>query len=197
MQISEVAPAGAAKSIPPPKRFSGQAAELRPVSAPASALMIPGQAAGATRPAQEPSRALPGAIDATSLPPASAETEASKPTAVKPPAHATLDASLIPGRSIDPIDLANVLKLAGARDLDIAIAKQRVNAALADMQQAYAMWLPSLFLGPTWYRADGQVQTITGQVENVARIARSSSEAWLLRRPPATRRPRPEPAILL
>jgi outer membrane protein TolC len=80
-----------------------------------------------------------------------------------------LDTSLIPGRSIDPIDLPNALRLAGVRELDIALSRQRVNESIADLQYAWAQWLPSLFLGPTWYRADGQVQTITGQVENVNR----------------------------
>ena len=40
---------------------------------------------------------------------------------------------------------------------------------MADLQKARALWLPSLFLGPTWYRADGQIQTLTGQVQNVNR----------------------------
>ncbi len=80
-----------------------------------------------------------------------------------------LDTSMIPGRSVEPIDLANALRLAGARDLDIAIARRQVNIALADLQFAWAQWLPSLFLGPTWYRADGQVQTVNGPVENVNR----------------------------
>ena len=80
-----------------------------------------------------------------------------------------LDTSLIPGRSIEPIDLPNALRLAGARDVDIAIARRRVNQSLAELQYAWAQWLPSLFLGPTWYRADGQVATITGQVQNVNR----------------------------
>jgi outer membrane protein TolC len=79
------------------------------------------------------------------------------------------DASLIPGRSIEPIDLANVLGLAGARVVDIALARQQVNQAIADLEQARALWLPSLFIGPTWYREDGQVQTITGQVQPVSR----------------------------
>ncbi len=80
-----------------------------------------------------------------------------------------LDTSLIPGRSIEPIDLPNALRLAGARELDIALARRRVNESIADLQYAWAQWLPSLFLGPTWYRADGQVQTVTGQVQNVNR----------------------------
>ena len=80
-----------------------------------------------------------------------------------------VDATLIPGRAVEPIDLANALKLAGGRDLDIAIARQRILQAAADLKQARALWLPSLFYGPTWYRADGQIQTITGQVQTIDR----------------------------
>jgi outer membrane protein TolC len=76
---------------------------------------------------------------------------------------------LIPGQVLAPIDLAGALRLAGARDLDIAIARQQVWRAVADLQHARALWLPSLFIGPTWYREDGQVQTITGQVMTVDR----------------------------
>jgi outer membrane protein TolC len=71
---------------------------------------------------------------------------------------------LIPGQVLAPIDLAGVLRLAGARDLDIAIARQQVWRAIADLQQARALWLPSLFLGPTWYRLDGKLQSIDGKV---------------------------------
>ena len=80
-----------------------------------------------------------------------------------------VDTTLIPGRKIEPIDLITTLRLAGERDLDIAIARQRINQSMADLQRARALWLPSLFLGPTYYRADGQVQTVTGQVVNVNR----------------------------
>jgi outer membrane protein TolC len=75
----------------------------------------------------------------------------------------------VPGQVVDPIDLAGALRLAGARDLDIAIARQQVCRAVADLQQARVLWLPSLFLGPTWYRLDGQVQAIDGKVMTVSR----------------------------
>ncbi len=102
--------------------------------------------------------------------PALRETSAAAaPNALGSTVESVLDASLIPGRSIEPIDLPNALRLAGARDLDIAIARRRVNQAMADLEYAWAQWLPSLFLGPTWYRADGQVQTIGGPVQNVNR----------------------------
>jgi outer membrane protein TolC len=90
-------------------------------------------------------------------------------SAPAPPPRIPVDTSLIPGRTVGPIDLANVLRLAGARDPDIAIARQRVLQAAADLGQARALWLPSLFYGATWYRADGQIQTITGQVQTIGR----------------------------
>ena len=99
--------------------------------------------------------------------PARAEAETPKPLGAT--VAGVLDTSLIPGRSIEPIDLPNALRLAGVRELDIAIARRRVNQSIADLQYAWAQWLPSLFLGPTWYRADGQVQTVNGPVENVNR----------------------------
>ena len=95
--------------------------------------------------------------------------EAPHPSPTSGTVATVLDTSLIPGRSLAPIDLVNALRLAGMRELDIAIARRRVNESIADLHYAWAQWLPSLFLGPTWYRADGQVQTVTGQVENVNR----------------------------
>ena len=38
-----------------------------------------------------------------------------------PPPRLPVDTTLIPGRTVEPIDLANALKLAGATELDIAI----------------------------------------------------------------------------
>jgi outer membrane protein TolC len=76
---------------------------------------------------------------------------------------------LIAGQEVQPIDLASALRLAGARDLDIATARQQVLRALGELDQARGLWLPSLFTGPTYYRLDGQVQEINGQVINVSR----------------------------
>lgn len=86
-----------------------------------------------------------------------------------PPPRLPLDTTLIPGRTVQPIDLANALRLGGARAIDIAVARQQINRALALLGQARALWFPSLFYGPTWYRADGHVQTVNGPVENVNR----------------------------
>jgi outer membrane protein TolC len=86
-----------------------------------------------------------------------------------PPPRLPVDTTLIPGRLVEPIDLANALRLGGARLIDIAVARQQINRALALLGQARSLWLPSLFYGPTWYRADGQVQTVNGPVETVDR----------------------------
>ena len=81
-----------------------------------------------------------------------------------PPPRLPVDTELIPGRVVEPIDLANALRLAGARNLDIAVTRQQIFAATADLTAARALWLPSLFYGPRWYLSDGQIQTVTGEV---------------------------------
>lgn len=81
---------------------------------------------------------------------------------------------LVPGQTIEPIDLAAVLRLAGARDLDIAIARERVCQSVAELEQARALWLPSIFIGPNWIRHDGQVQQVDGRI-----ISTSKSSLFL------------------
>ncbi len=100
--------------------------------------------------------ALPGPV--MPAPPAGTESAANGP-----------GFPLIAGHVVEPIDLANVLRLAGARDLDIATARQQVLRAVGDLDEARGLWLPSLFTGPTYYRLDGQVQAINGQVMTVDR----------------------------
>ncbi len=78
-------------------------------------------------------------------------------------------APLVPGQVIQPIDLATALRLGGANDLDIAIARERVCQALADLQLARTVWLPSLFVGPNWIRHDGTAQVVEGRVQNISK----------------------------
>ncbi len=85
------------------------------------------------------------------------------------PADAALGAQLIPGQIIQPIDLPGALRLAGARDLDIEIARQRVAEALGELDQARVLWLPSLYVGPNWSRHDGQVQTVQGPIQTISK----------------------------
>src|SRR5439155_19799379 len=85
------------------------------------------------------------------------------------PAADALGAPLVPGQFIQPIDLPGALRLAGARDLDIAIARERVRLSLAELEQARVLWLPSLFVGPSWVRHDGQAQMVEGGVKTISK----------------------------
>lgn len=76
---------------------------------------------------------------------------------------------LVPGQAILPIDLPAALRLAGARDLDVAIARQRVAEALGELQLARSFWLPSLFFGPNWIRHDGTAQVVEGPVRHISK----------------------------
>jgi outer membrane protein TolC len=76
---------------------------------------------------------------------------------------------LVPEQAIQPIDLPGALRLAGARDLDIAIAREQVAEALGALQQARVLWLPSLYIGPNWIRHDGQAQIVEGKVETISK----------------------------
>lgn len=63
-----------------------------------------------------------------------------------------------------PINLPTALKLANANPLDIHIAAARIRLAAAQLQQANVLWLPSIFTGGDYYRHDGKVQTVQGDV---------------------------------
>jgi outer membrane protein TolC len=116
---------------------------------------------------RESARSAPASPPPAALPPPLPGGQVGRGAAL--PAPASTEAPLVPGQVIQPIDLTSALRLAGARDLDIATARQHVLAALGDLDEARALWLPSLFTGPTYYRLDGQVQSITGQVVNTSR----------------------------
>ncbi|MFO0958381.1 MAG: TolC family protein [Isosphaeraceae bacterium] len=111
------------------------------------------------------SRPEAGAIDLPPLPDSDATSAlTAAPTGAIPGAT-----TLVPGQAVQPIDLASALRLAGARDLDIAAARQRVLHSLGELDEARGLWLPSLFTGPTYYRLDGQVQAIDGRLQTVTR----------------------------
>jgi outer membrane protein TolC len=134
-----------------------------PVRSLLAAVVLALMAAGLVR-AQAPSleaKALPLPIDGESRQRESQPLPPNLPDVPGPP----LDL----GQVIQPIDLATALRLAGARDLDIAAARQQVLQALGELDEARGLWLPSLFTGPTYYRLDGKVQAINGQVLTVSR----------------------------
>jgi outer membrane protein TolC len=63
-----------------------------------------------------------------------------------------------------PINLPTAMKLGNARGLDIELASRRLQAAGAELQRAKVLWLPNLIFGTDYYRHDGQIQDIAGNV---------------------------------
>lgn len=68
-----------------------------------------------------------------------------------------------------PIDLATALQLAGANNLQIAVAAEQVRESAARLARAEVMWVPSLNFGVGYNRHDGQIQATEGDVVEVSR----------------------------
>ena len=75
-----------------------------------------------------------------------------------------------------PIDLASALKLADADNTRIALAREKVIEAEADLAAAKALLIPDLSVGASYHRHDGQLQETNGNIQDVSR---SSSFAGL------------------
>ena len=68
-----------------------------------------------------------------------------------------------------PIDLATVLRLAGAQNWNVELAAERVREARAVAEAADAYWMPSLIGGLGFTRHDGQLQATSGATSDVSR----------------------------
>ncbi len=117
--------------IPPPRHFAPDAPAVGRVRIAAASR------SGAQEPAAAPSVPVAAALPVGPAG-AGAGPDASVSASLAPPPRLPLDTTLIPGRVIQPIDLANALKLAGATELDIATARQRILQAAANLSQARA-----------------------------------------------------------
>ncbi|MDA7916206.1 TolC family protein [Verrucomicrobia bacterium] len=69
------------------------------------------------------------------------------------------------------IDLAMALKLANARNVQIAIAKERVKEATAQLRQKQYLLIPDVNIGASWHRQDGPLQATGGAVQDVRRTS--------------------------
>jgi outer membrane protein TolC len=87
-----------------------------------------------------------------------------------PPVHFTPPAPTACDRPL-PINLPTALQLAGARPLDIAVAAERIRLAAADLQRANVLWLPTVYLGVDYYRHDGQLQDVAGNIFGTSKSA--------------------------
>jgi outer membrane protein TolC len=56
------------------------------------------------------------------------------------------------------------LQLANVRPIDIALASERIRLAAAQLERAQVLWLPTVYLGVDYFRHDGQIQDVGGNV---------------------------------
>src|SRR5262249_26336644 len=63
-----------------------------------------------------------------------------------------------------PINLPAALQLAGVRPIDIGLASERIRVAAAQLERADVLWLPTVYVGPDYFRHDGQIQDVAGNV---------------------------------
>jgi outer membrane protein TolC len=79
------------------------------------------------------------------------------PVPFTPPAPAACDKPL-------PINLPTALQLAQVRPVDVALASQRIRLAAATLERARVLWLPTLQLGTDYFRHDGRIQDVAGNL---------------------------------
>jgi outer membrane protein TolC len=112
------------------------------------------------------------------LPPAHAQgpTNAATADAVGTP---ILESVQTTNGTADPIDLPTTLRLAGARNLDIQIARQSLNEAEANRQSAVEQFFPWVAPGIGYHRRDGMAQAIPSGVISDAHFQSYSPGATL------------------
>jgi outer membrane protein TolC len=63
-----------------------------------------------------------------------------------------------------PINLPVALQLAGVRPIDVALASESIRLEAARLERARVLWLPTVYLGADYFRHDGQIQDVAGNV---------------------------------
>jgi outer membrane protein TolC len=82
------------------------------------------------------------------------------------------NAQPVDGDGVLQIDLASALRLADERNLDVAIFVERVAEASAKLAQARTLAVPTLRIGASSNRHDGNMQETSGNVVDADRAAR-------------------------
>jgi outer membrane protein TolC len=54
--------------------------------------------------------------------------------------------------------------LAGARPIDVSLASERIKLACAELERARVLWLPTIYVGGDYFRHDGQIQSVEGNI---------------------------------
>lgn len=131
--------------------------------------------AGVAQPLAQPRMSTPVRVDAAPPGPAMYRPRPG-PTATPPAATpsptdrpATAGGMYRPTRAAYPIDLPTALRLADADNPTAAVARARVGQALAELDRARVVWLPTLSFGPTFFYHEGIDQNRRGDIFSVAR----------------------------
>lgn len=93
----------------------------------------------------------------------------SQPATVPSPLPLLDQPAGVPDQKPYPINLPTALQLAGVNPLDIAVASERLRVAAAQLDRARVLWLPNLTAGVDYFRHDGQIQDIAGNVFGTSR----------------------------
>lgn len=75
----------------------------------------------------------------------------------------------VPTSGTMPIDLATALKLGNARNFQVALAKERVSQAAAELKQKEYLLIPTLSVGASWHHSEGRLQESGGRIREVSR----------------------------
>lgn len=70
-----------------------------------------------------------------------------------------------------PIDLASALAMTDGQNPQVALARERILEAEAQLSRARAMWLPSIRGGVNYNKHEGRIQSVEGQIINTSRNA--------------------------
>lgn len=70
-----------------------------------------------------------------------------------------------------PINLPAAMHLANVRALDIAAASERLQVAVAQLRQAQVLWLPTMAFGGDYFRHDGRIQDVVGNILTTSKSA--------------------------
>jgi hypothetical protein len=89
--------------------------------------------------------------------------EAGKPSGSSPGMSYTA-AAIGSARKALSINLATALSMTDARAIDIALAAERVQTAAAQLLRARTLWLPTIYVGTDYYRHDGTIQDMSGNI---------------------------------
>lgn len=103
----------------------------------------------------------PDAVPVEFVPPApEGESEGAAPLPPAPSAET----------EVVPLDLSSALAIAGGQNPQIAFAQARIREALAELQAAEVLWLPTIRVGANYNKHEGSIQDVAGQVFETSRI---------------------------